>query len=654
MSGTSETPAWSASAPTSTATLASALLDLLSGNTWRACRLGAAAWLPDSDTQARAEAERLVRAQGAGCDLDRAWLLAEALGRTSDRRLGRYCTPRSVALQLAGDVGNHAPAGALVDPACGPGALILARAQIESRRFGRFDFRRVVALDVDARSVDAAQAVMWLAAGQPQRPAGHFLVRDFLLDGFEGLPDVVPKPASTHAAGAKRPTHHVGASQSDLPPLLLANPPWGIKPTRRGLATWRRRVGPAVAGLLEGEVNIYTLFLLEALLTRRWHCGFVTPIHWLYRRSLARLRRRLAATQRLRSAFILRKRVFRSAPDMIPALTVWSAEPAAKRPIQLQRTGMRARLPLPHPLPRPVATELLTSEWRALPHAVLPVLRTAPMRSFAERFLALRPRLSDPCAPRPERLFHVGDGAYKSRVMPHVDDAVDTGANDARMPILTRAAEVGRYRLTRPRHWLSATGVAHLTDGERRRFERPKLLLHALKKASARWRLAAAIDGGERGPLAATNNLLLVVPESYPGDLAYPLALLNSRLYNRLYTEHFPGVNIEAFTVGVLPCPWPPQPSPASGPPAPLTRVDGGNAEAAIDAFYDWSRELSQGRGRLTGPVYTWLRSAAHRLQAGEARDAALDRRVEAVVAGLVGLPVELLELLLAWDGRLE
>lgn len=654
MSRSSETPASSPSAPTHTATLASALLDLLSGNTWRARQLRAAAWLPDSNTRAQAEAARLVREQGAGCDLDRAWILAEALGRTSNRRLGRYCTPRAVALQLAGDVSTHGPAGALVDPACGPGALILARAEIERRRFGDFDFRRVVALDVDARSVDAAEAVMWLAAGQPNRPAGHFLVRDFLLNGFEGLPSTIPNPASTRPDGEKRPTQTVGAGESDRSPLLLANPPWGVKPSKRGLAAWRRRVGPRVAGLLQGEVNIYTLFLLEALLTRRWECGFVTPIHWLYRRSLARLRRRLAATQRLRSAFVLRKRVFRSAPDMIPALTVWSAQPAAQRPIQLQRTGMRARLPLPHPLPSPIATELLTSEWDALPHAVLPVLRTAPMRSFAGRFLALRPRLSDPSAARPERLFHVGDGAYKSRVMPHVDDAVDKGANDPRMPILTRAACVGRYRLTRPGHRLSAAGVARLTDGERRRFERPKLLLHALKKASARWRLAAAVDGGEGGPLAATNNLLLVVSESYPGDLAYPLALLNSRLYNRLYTEHFPGVNIEAFTVGVLPCPWPPRPSPNHPPPAPVTGLAGGNAEATIDAFYDWSRTLSQGRGRLTEPVYTWLRSAARWLQASEEREATLDRRVEAVVAGLVGLPPELLELLLAWDGRLE
>ena len=163
-------------------------------------------------------------------------------------------------------------------------------------------------------------------------------------------------------------------------------------------------------------------------------------------------------------------------------------------------------------------------------------------------------------------------------------------------------------------------------------------MLHALKKASAPWRLSAALDDGSRGILAATNNFLLLVRQTYRGHLSYPMALLNSRLFNRLYTEHFPGVNIEAFTLGLLPFPWPPQKG-ERPPPKGLELAE----------WLAWARgDDEETRGSLTYAVYEWLVDAGCRLNGCGAVDHDLDRRVEAVVCGLLGLSMGILDELLA------
>ncbi|MBN1944258.1 MAG: N-6 DNA methylase [Bradymonadales bacterium] len=535
---------------------------------------------------------------------EQAWLLAESFAGGIDRQFGRHCTPRPLAEQLARDCLATADALAIVDPAVGGGSLLLAYAEVQRQITGRNDFDLLVGCDLDPLAVAASEAVLWVAAGQPAFPVGRFAVRDFF---HQGLPLDLPGRDA----------------------LLLANPPWGLKPNRQALEAWRKRVKGGVLALLEGEVNSYAFFLLEALLTTGWSCGFVTPFDWLYQRRAAKMRRALASTRRLTRLFVLRKRVFAAAPDMIPVLSVWSDAPHDGR-IRLRRSGLHASIPLPRPIPVESEIELSASEWERMPFAILPLLRSRQFYPFNRDFLQAAERLGDPEQPVAERLFHIGDGAYKSRVMPFVSRS--TGP----MPILTRAAEAGRYRLDPPRTYLAASGVALLSERERCRFRTSKLLLHALKKASAPWRLAGTIHQASDGPLALTNNFVLLHPLRYDGDLHYPLALLNTRLFNRMYTETFPGVNIEAFSLGCLPLPWPPA---EGGHPPPGDAAD-------LPEWYTWPQKQPRPPGTLPRPVYLWLCQQARALQASNGQNRLADLRVEAVVAGLFDLPFPLLLLL--------
>jgi hypothetical protein len=602
-----------------------ARLDALSQGRWRDVGLRLAE-APGAEALLSAPAQRPAAAPFPE-PLDRAavlrgfedaWALADAFDRTADRRRGFHGTPRPVARELAALLlrGSRAgTTGPIVDPACGAGALLLAALEARFHATGRLDLGALVGADLDPLAVAMAEAVLWVAGGQPRDFRVDLHVADFLYVGL--------------GAGANGL-----AGQS--PPLVLANPPWGVKVDPASLQAWRTRVGAEIAGLLEGEVNVYTLFLLEAVLARGLPAAFVTPIHWLHRRSLTRMRRALAASGRLKTVVVLRKRVFDDAPDMIPALTLWGEAPGDSA-IALRRTGFRAPSPLPEPLPTAAATAVTQAQWGSLPFTTFPLLYSSRFGALGRLFGGW-PRLADPDRPRGDRWLHLGDGAYKSRVMPHV-----VAGPQGELPILTRAAELGRYRRAPPARWLTAEGAQALTAGERDRFGRPMLLMHALKKAAAAWRLAAAVHDAASGPLALTNNFLVGVAQRYPGDLYYPLALLNSRLLNRLYTEHFPGVNIEAYTVGALPLPWPPAPGRRAAPPP----DDAAGAQPDPLAFWAWARAERAEPGRVPEPVYAWLSREARRLQHGLGAPPELDHRVEAVVAGLLGATErELIDLL--------
>lgn len=579
------------------------LLESLSAGRWRSVPLRVRDLLPSPT--------RPTAAVGCGTSgssprlppIDAAWRLADSFAQSIDRSLGRFCTPRPVARELATRTLGPEPPDAVFDPACGGGALILGA--LEAAQSAGRDVK-VHAADLDPQAVAICQAAVWLAVGMPDQPPGEFSQRDFLA---HGSPEGVPPTAS-----------------------ILVNPPWGTAPVEGAIEAWNRRTG-RLGDALAGELNVYTAFLAQLALRSPSRVGLITPIHWFHRHSLSRLRELLARSGRLEQALVLRKRVFKRAPDMIPALTVWSAS-HPERSIRVDRAGLGAQLPLPFPIPVESRAQVSLEEWLEMPDRVFPLLRSRSLAAAGRRFATALPKLGDPSQPRGQRLFHCGDGIYKTRIK---DESKDCAPG---WPLLTRAAQTGRYRLGSAKLWIRPTFVDRLSPRDKDRFTRPLLLVHALKKANAPWRLATAIHCGE-APLAVTNNFLVLSPQHFEGDLHYPLTLLNSRLYSRIYTEHFPGVNIEAHTLGAMPLPWPVGPDSGTGAP---------RAEAHTEAFRRWGAVAIHDDGSVAGDVYRWLCRAGRALvasnptarrpghSANSLAEDSLDQRVEAVVCGMWGV----------------
>jgi SAM-dependent methyltransferase len=460
---------------------------------------------------------------------------------------------------------------AVADPACGAGALLLA--VVERARARGLPVPTFLAFDRDPAAVAACRATLAAAGCDASL---RLEVRDVLAEGL------------------------------DLPAkcALLANPPWGVRVDGAAAAAWRSRAPAEELGEARGELSAYVLFLSECL-RQVGAAVFLTPIHWLHRRSHWALRSRLAAERRLRALHVLRKGVFEGAPDMIPVVTAWSAQ-ASPAPVSVTHTGWGAELPLPYPLPRATSASWDATTWSRLPFAVVPLLRPSARASDGDRLMCWPQAIADATGARHPRWFHCGDGVYKSRVVGAL--VSDAAQHPGDLPFVVRAAALRRYRLdaSAPPLRLPAARIAELVSAtDRRRFAGPKLVLHAMKKANAPWRLCAALHEprSAEDALGFSNNFVLLTRDAYDGDLRYPLALLNSRVYNALYTDHFPGVNIEAYTLGALPFPWP---APA--------------------------------------PLYERLCALAQRMRDGRGADADADLAIERVVAELLGV-----ELAPAW-----
>jgi hypothetical protein len=106
---------------------------------------------------------------------------------------------------------------------------------------------------------------------------------------------------------------------------------------------------------------------------------------------------------------------------------------------------------------------------------------------------------------------------------------------------LLRGKDIGRYQL----HWKGE----YLNYGrwlwrarEERFFNRPKILLHAMRNKSLERRLVGTFDSELH--YNAHNLANIILKEGCPYDLKFILGLFNSRLINFWYKGHFPNVNI--------------------------------------------------------------------------------------------------------------
>jgi hypothetical protein len=120
-------------------------------------------------------------------------------------------------------------------------------------------------------------------------------------------------------------------------------------------------------------------------------------------------------------------------------------------------------------------------------------------------------------------------------------------------PVLVLGRHLTRFRLAEAAD-LPRVDPGRLSDAERTRQSRPKVLVHALRKPALVPRLVAAADAD--GAYVASNNFLLVIPHSAcPWSVNALAALLNAPLLDHWYAGRFLQVNIEAFTLGSLPLP---------------------------------------------------------------------------------------------------
>lgn len=265
---------------------------------------------------------RAARAASAGRRLDgpaAAWELVGALEarlHDGERRQGAHYTPRPLADAVVAAAGVGPGAGAVVDPACGGGALLLAAAAraAEPGRAGAV-VERLHGADVDPLAVAVAEAALALWAGGAAPSAERLAVADALVTGRDLWP-CGPAAGFDHVVGN--------------PPFQgqLASDTARDGERRDAL---RRRFGPAAARY----VDTAALFLLAAVDLARpgGRVALLQPRSVVAARDAGPVRAALAERARLVDLVVPDGRPFAARVHVcIPVLEVGAAERSSGTP----------------------------------------------------------------------------------------------------------------------------------------------------------------------------------------------------------------------------------------------------------------------------------------------------------------------------------
>ncbi|HMM20500.1 MAG TPA: N-6 DNA methylase [Selenomonadales bacterium] len=198
----------------------------------------------------------------------------------------------------------------VLDPACGSGNLLLVAFDLLYRMYedeGEEDpavicaailNRNLYGLDIDARAIEVARAVLWLRAKEKapglgaDEPAG--LGRHILPANCGGVEADLGSLARVSARPAGQPDF--AALLNRTYDVVVTNPPYLDKRDySRPVRDYLRRHYSAGAG------NLYTAFLLRCLELAEHFTGLVTPQTFLYIRHYAKLRRAIFQEAHIRT-----------------------------------------------------------------------------------------------------------------------------------------------------------------------------------------------------------------------------------------------------------------------------------------------------------------------------------------------------------------
>ena len=338
---------------------------------------------------------------------------------------------------------------------------------------------------------------------------------------------------------------------------IIGNPPWGTSLTSDEKGFISSVYGKEGFNILESEINPYTLFIIRTLhITRNSSLmGMLVPEGWLVNRTEFLLRKYILDNFSLASIALLRKNVIPDAPDVIPTVPVFTAKLNDDDcEVKINRFGFDTSISRLPKLEWQDVKIIKQNSWKSRPYNIFTINQRSRLLDLYGRMNINCIKLSNTQLDRDERNVYISDGIYKSNLVPLIDDS---GSRD----VFIQASQLSRYSFTCPFQTISNKSFNHLSENDREKMKKAKLLLHAMKKPSVSYRLEAQYFKGDNAeeqylsPVASNNFLILLPLEKCPWSLYYLCAILSSKLLNIYYTDHYFQVNIEAYTLGDMPIP---------------------------------------------------------------------------------------------------
>ncbi|GAA5528249.1 N-6 DNA methylase [Herpetosiphon gulosus] len=332
---------------------------------------------------------------------------------------------------------------------------------------------------------------------------------------------------------------------------VVGNPPWGAKiddPIKHYL-----RILYGVSSIseftkkpvLEGEINVYTLFMMLSLenCSNKGKIGMITPEGWTVNKSEQYFRKFLLDNIHIINICILRKNVFSAAPDIIPVISIVEKKNEIKNTL-VNVYGFNRPIKLLNKLEWKDSKHIMQSDWYNEPYFVFTLCQSSELLDLYQRIKETSLKMGSLST------INISDGIYKSLI---IDDII---SNEER-PILISADEMKRYSIESNNNFISFVRYNDIPLQERIKYDLDKLFFHAMKKPSVEYRVVCYWDNSIKGDYlyryVLTNNFVVLTAKELGLSLGYISAICNSKFINHWYSERYIQVNIEAFTLGEIP-----------------------------------------------------------------------------------------------------
>ncbi|MBN1617867.1 N-6 DNA methylase, partial [Candidatus Dojkabacteria bacterium] len=462
----------------------------------------------------------------------------------------------------------------ILDPACGSGAFLnqahsfllneykvrheqkMAAKKKKGQELTLFDYNPAEAnrsillnnlfgVDLNEESVEITKLALWLKTARTDEPLqnldNNIKVGNSLINDLE----VAKRKAFDWRREFKTIMRSGGFD------VIIGNPPWGAVFSDVEKSFLRNRYPQ-----IKGELNSYLAFILESLskLNVSGLLGFIVPDGWTESKRWEEFRNDLIDNFKIEEINLFRKNIFIDAPDVIPTIIIIRKDKIQSNKVSVQRIGLQTDISLLQFLDWKDKKFLEQKKWKNNPYSLITINQTASLMPLYERLYSLE-KVSDPRMKQEERNFYISDGVYKSKllkVLKEVEDGDD-------VKLLMQGKNLHRYYIdfSSLESALYKNVQKILTNTEEEKYQKEYLIFHALKKPSISSRLSGSYIPAVKTdmPYSVASNNFIVITGQKSEEIKFLLGLLNSKLLNRFYNDHFLSVNIEAYTVGSLPYP---------------------------------------------------------------------------------------------------
>ncbi|MFD3163859.1 Eco57I restriction-modification methylase domain-containing protein, partial [Herpetosiphon sp. NSE202] len=333
---------------------------------------------------------------------------------------------------------------------------------------------------------------------------------------------------------------------------VVGNPPWGAKIDTSIKNYLRILYGISSISeytkkpILEGEINVYTLFMFLSLdiCIYKGKMGLITPEGWTVNKSEQYFRKFLLDNVNIINISILRKNVFSAAPDIIPVISIIEKQNNFGNTL-INVYGFSRPINLLSTLTWKDSKNIKQSEWYNEPYFVFTLCQSSGLLDLYKNIKTFSLKLGSIST------ISISDGIYKTLI---IDDVV---SNNER-PILVSADDMKRYSVDNNNNFITFDRFNDIPIAERMKYDVDKLIFHSMKKPSVEYRVVCYWDHSTVKDTVfyryvVTNNFVILTASELNISLGYISAVCNSKFINYWYSERYIQVNIEAFTLGEIP-----------------------------------------------------------------------------------------------------